>query len=73
MDLLLAYRVLCLYRMNRKLVLINIILFIVCALSTSALLVLAYIDFKAINTPHYLKGCWSLLSSFVSISQFPGE
>ncbi|KAG8882645.1 hypothetical protein FRB97_007991 [Tulasnella sp. 331] len=72
MDLLLAYRVLCLYRMNRRLVFVNVIFFVMCALSTAALLVLAYINFKAVDTPKYMKGCWSLLSSFVSLSQFPG-
>ncbi|KAG9015524.1 hypothetical protein FRB94_000129 [Tulasnella sp. JGI-2019a] len=72
MDLLLAYRALCLYRMSRKLVIFNIAFFTLCAFSTAILLGLAYSNFEAIDTPAHLKGCWSLISSFVTVSQFPG-
>lgn len=72
-DLLLAYRALCLYRMNRRLVIFNVILFCLCAATSAVLLGLAYSNFKAVDTPKYLYGCWSLVGSFVALSHFPGE
>ncbi|KAG9017662.1 hypothetical protein FRB90_000307, partial [Tulasnella sp. 427] len=71
-DLLLAYRALCLYRMKRNLVIANIILFTVSLIAWIVIIVTAYGGFKAIPTPRFLSGCWSSLGAFIFLSAIPG-
>lgn len=71
-DLLLAYRALCLYRMKRTLVFANVALFSFSVIAWTTLTVIAYGGFKAIPTPHFLTGCWSSLGAFIFLSIIPG-
>lgn len=71
-DLLLAYRALCLYRMNRKLVFANIVLFSFSVIAWTIFTVVAYGGFRAIPTPDFLTGCWSSLGAFIFLSAIPG-
>lgn len=72
-DILLAYRALCLYRMNRTLVILNIVFFLMCSATTATLLSMAYKEqFGVIPTPAYLTGCWSELGNLISASAIPG-
>ncbi|KAG8884258.1 hypothetical protein FRB97_004763 [Tulasnella sp. 331] len=64
---------LCLYRMNRKLLIFTAAFFCTCCLCTIVLLIMAYEkQFGVIATPAYLTGCWSLLGSLISICAIPG-
>lgn len=72
-DVLLAYRALCLYRMSRKMVIFNLVFFILCILSTAVIIAIAFkTGLKAIPTPEYLTGCWSLLGGLISLMAVPG-
>lgn len=72
MDFLLAYRAVCLYQFNRRLVIVNIIFFSTSVLISAALLILAYGGFHAIATPQYLSGCFSTVGTFASLALVPG-
>lgn len=70
-DMLLAYRALCLYRLKRPLVLLTCALFVLSVLAWAILSFMAYGGFKAIPTPRYLTGCWSLMGGFIFFSLLP--
>ncbi|KAG8889408.1 hypothetical protein FRB98_004501 [Tulasnella sp. 332] len=71
-DLLLAYRALCLYRMNRKLVIFTITFFLSCVMSTIVIVAVAFFQsFRVVATPPYLTGCFSLLDSLLSAMAVP--
>ncbi|KAG8957760.1 hypothetical protein FRC03_009832 [Tulasnella sp. 419] len=72
MDLLLAYRALCLFRMNRKLLWINVVAFVLCATSTVALFSISVPKYQNIPTPEFLTGCWSILPSYDFAALIPG-
>ncbi|KAG9033389.1 hypothetical protein FRB95_014837 [Tulasnella sp. JGI-2019a] len=72
-DILLAYRALCLYRMNRRLLIFTSAFFIICFLTTVTLLIMAYEQqVGVIPTPVYLTSCWSTLGNLISMCAIPG-
>lgn len=72
-DLLLGYRALCLFQMERKLVIGNIVFFLSSVVVCVTLLVLAYGGFQAYRTPRYLSGCYSTVGSFSLLAFLPSK
>ncbi|KAG9015521.1 hypothetical protein FRB94_000126 [Tulasnella sp. JGI-2019a] len=58
-DILLAYRVLCIYRMNRALVITNCCIFVLCATTSIILAILTLSSLPLRPSSLYLTGCWS--------------
>ncbi|KAG8923569.1 hypothetical protein FRC02_011052, partial [Tulasnella sp. 418] len=72
MDLVLAYRVLCLYRLNRKLLWINVVAFLLCATTSFIVICVAVPLYEVIATPEHLSGCWAINPAWDFAALGPG-
>lgn len=73
LDLLLGYRVLCLYRMKRSLVIFNVIFYLICLVLFAVTVGLGYHGFGGIDTPRGMTGCFCTIGSWlVFMSCVPG-
>jgi hypothetical protein len=70
-DILLAYRVVCLYHANRKLLIFNGIVLLCSALTTIIILSFSLPQYVTIATPAHLTGCWAKTPSFDFASCIP--
>lgn len=59
--------------MNRRIVILNLVFFSFCVLTTIIIVVIAFkTELRTIPTPEHLTGCWSLLGNLLSIIAVPG-
>ncbi|KAG8977637.1 hypothetical protein FRC05_000893 [Tulasnella sp. 425] len=73
LDLLLGYRVLCLYRMRRSLVIFNVVFYLICLVLFAVIVGLGYRGFDGIDTPRGMTGCFCTIGSWlVFMSCVPG-
>ncbi|KAG8903109.1 hypothetical protein FRB99_003743 [Tulasnella sp. 403] len=70
-DIVLAYRTMCLFRMNRTLLIANIILYSICIIATITIAGYSFSQFSVIATPPYLNGCWTMMPDTISMTGFP--
>lgn len=72
-DVLLSYRALCLWRMNRTLLIINCIIFVVCSLASTTLIGFAIAHFTIYPTLKDATGCYSSDTAYYFVAPIPGE
>ncbi|KAG9045248.1 hypothetical protein FS837_006756 [Tulasnella sp. UAMH 9824] len=70
-DVVLAYRTLCLYRLNRRLVMINISFFCLAVASTAAIVGYSFSKFGVVATPRFITGCWATMPPTVYMTTVP--
>lgn len=70
-DIVLAYRSLCLYRLNRRLVTINVTFFCVAVASTAAIVGYSFSKFGVVATPRFITGCWATMPSTIYMTTVP--
>lgn len=71
-DILLAYRALCLWRMNRTLLAISSALFVASVITSTVLVSLSISQFFVKATPPYLTGCFTTIPDYSFASPIPG-
>ncbi|KAG8976486.1 hypothetical protein FRC05_003729 [Tulasnella sp. 425] len=70
-DTVLAYRMLCLYEMDYRLLVANIVLFSFGAASTAVIIGFCLSGFRVVATPRYLTGCWVTAGSSIFMALIP--
>ncbi|KIO24477.1 hypothetical protein M407DRAFT_26091 [Tulasnella calospora MUT 4182] len=70
-DVVLAYRSLCLYRLNRRLVTINVAFFCIAVASTAAIAGYSFSKFGVVATPRFITGCWATMPSTIYMTTVP--
>lgn len=70
-DIVLAYRSLCLYRLNRRLVTINVTFFCVAVANTAAIVGYSFSNFGVVATPRFITGCWATMPSTIYMTTVP--
>lgn len=71
-DVLLAYRALCLWRMNRVLVIANVVIFLLSVVASAVFAGLSISQFNVVATPKYLTGCWTSIPDYNFVAPVPG-
>ncbi|KAG8897321.1 hypothetical protein FRC00_004477 [Tulasnella sp. 408] len=71
-DVLLAYRALCLWRMNRVLVIFNVVIFLLSVIASAAFAGISISQFNVVATPKYLTGCWTSIPDYNFVAPVPG-
>lgn len=62
----------CLYQMDRRLLILNLTLFTLSIMGSIVLITLAYQGYAGIPTPQYLTGCYTSLHSIAAVVFVPG-
>ncbi|KIO21284.1 hypothetical protein M407DRAFT_29110, partial [Tulasnella calospora MUT 4182] len=72
-DVLLAYRALCLWRMNRVLVIFNVVVFLLSVIASAVFAGLSISQFNVVPTPRFLTGCWTSIPDYNFVAPVPGS
>ncbi|KAG8987219.1 hypothetical protein FRB90_003530, partial [Tulasnella sp. 427] len=70
-DVILAYRTLCLYRLNRRLVMVNVTFFGLAVASTAAIVGYSFTQFSVVATPRFITGCWATMPPTIYMTTVP--
>ncbi|KAG8893377.1 hypothetical protein FRC01_013626, partial [Tulasnella sp. 417] len=71
-DVLLAYRALCLWRMNRVLVIFNVVIFFLSVIASAVFAGISISQFNVVPTPRFLTGCWTSIPDYNFVAPVPG-
>ncbi|KAG8993724.1 hypothetical protein FRB94_010391 [Tulasnella sp. JGI-2019a] len=71
-DALLSYRALCLWRMNRKLLIANCVMYAAAVVTSAVLLGFAVSDFTIVPTLEFSTGCYASTPIFTALAPIPG-
>ncbi|KAG8947636.1 hypothetical protein FRC04_010570 [Tulasnella sp. 424] len=71
-DVLLAYRALCLWRMNRTLVIFNVVVFLISVIASTVFAAFSISQYNIVPTPRFLTGCWVSIPDYNFVAPVPG-